>query len=298
MPSASATKNKKLNQLILGIVGVIIISVGFGLLGGKIASGNSHDAAADSISWVSKIQKAGVLRVGMAEDPPTISQDKNGQWQGPYTVVAAALASGLNVKVEYVETSWANIVAGIQSDKYDLASGLDITLPRSLAVGFTNPVTGTNNVFVVNKNASVSTVADIKSNALPVAVPQGSTQESALKRIGKSTLSIDSFDDAIQAVSSNRAIAALVTGDTADQAIASNSSLRAIVPSEEDPVDVSVSAFGVSHGIDLASLQTINAAISDAVNSGEVGAAYAQAVIPSQIVNGRVEPVVPQQDQK
>ncbi|SER77921.1 polar amino acid transport system substrate-binding protein [Propionibacterium cyclohexanicum] len=296
MPSTSSTKNKKINQTILELILVIVLALGFGLLGGKIASGNSHSAAIDSTTWISKIKKAGVLRVGMAEDAPTISQAKDGQWQGPYTVVAAALANELGVKVQYVETSWANIVAGIQSDKYDLAAGLDITLPRSLAVGFTNPVTGTNNVLLVKKTANVSTVAEAESNALPIAAPQGSAQESALKLSDKNLLSIDSFANGIQAVISGRAIAAIVTGDTAVQTIQSNDSLRAIVPA--NPIDVSISAFGVARDIDFTSLQTINAAISDTVYSGQVSASYTQANIPSEIQDGRVVPVVPQQYQK
>lgn len=297
---ATNKKTKAINRAVTEIIIVIIISLVCGFLSAKLARGNAASESSTSTSsnegaWVERVKKAGVLKVGMAEAAPTLSKNSKGEWEGPWTIPSEAIAKALGVKVQYVTTSWGNIVAGLQSGNYDLAAGLDITLARSLAVGFTVPMTGTNNVLMVQKNGDAKTEDAVLTNAKPVAVPQGSAQESSLKLKDKNILSVDSFPDAIQAVNSDRACAVLLPADTAVQAAQNNDSLAIIVPQE--PIAVAISAFGVTHDIDSSSLSTLNAAITDSVNSGQIQASFKKVNIDTAIVDGHVEASVPQKYQ-
>ncbi|MFT8356207.1 substrate-binding periplasmic protein [Bifidobacterium aquikefiri] len=291
---ASNRKVKATNRMVTEIIIVIVISLVCGFSAAKLAGGGASQASSSDSSqgsWIARVKKAGVLKVGMAEAAPTLSKNSKGQWEGPWTIPSETIAKALGVKVQYVTTSWGNIVAGLQSGDYDLAAGLDITLARSLAVGFTAPMTGTNNVLMVPKNTTAKTEDALLTNAKPIAVPQGSAQESSLKLKDKNVLSVDSFPDAIQAVNSGRACAVLLPADTAVQAAQNNDSLAILVP--QNPIAVAISGFGVSHSIDSSSLATLNAAITDAVNSGQIQASFEKVKIDTTITNGYVEASVP-----
>jgi len=126
------------------VVGVLVLACLAGYFGGKVGSdGDSTQTVASSgdsakASWVDKIKKAGVLRVGCADAPPTIIVKTAGTCTGADLVPLESLADDLGVKIKTVATTWQNIVAGLQADKYDVAADLDQTVERSLAISFTH----------------------------------------------------------------------------------------------------------------------------------------------------------------
>jgi polar amino acid transport system substrate-binding protein len=296
---AQKRKTQAVNRIVNEIIIVIVVAAICGFVSAKIAVGRGGGSQSVSTSasgeWLARVKKAGVLKIGMAEAAPTLSKNAKGQWEGPWTIPSQAIANSLGVKVQYVTTTWGNIVAGLQSGDYDLAAGLDVTLKRAVAVGFTAPMTGTNNVLMVQGNGDAKTESAVLTSSKPVAVPQGSAQESSLKLKDKNILSVDSFPDAIQAVTSGRAVAVLLPADTAVQAAANNPTLRIIVP--PDPIAVAISSFGVSRDIDSASLAALNASITDAVNSGQIQASFRSVGIDTSIDNGYVVATVPQKYQ-
>ncbi len=71
-----------------------------------------------------KIMESKVLRVGTPGDyrPFAMKTDKGG-FEGHDIDVIESLAKDLGVKVEYVQTSWPNLMADIQAGKFDVAVG-------------------------------------------------------------------------------------------------------------------------------------------------------------------------------
>ena len=98
--------------------------------------------AADPSLWQG-VQKAGVLRCGAAVAAPYVMRDaRSGQYSGYFVDLCRDFGEKvLKVKVEFVDTNWDNLVAGLQGGKWDLAMALNQTPERAMAVSFSVPAT-------------------------------------------------------------------------------------------------------------------------------------------------------------
>ncbi|WP_260427374.1 ABC transporter substrate-binding protein [Burkholderia sp. Bp8977] len=144
----------------------------------------SHAAGPDA--WAA-VKKAGVLRCGAAVAPPYVMRDpKTGAYSGFFSDLCRDFGQNvLKVKVEFVDTTWDNIVAGLQSDKWDLSLALNDTPEREKAVSFSAPATDYNVSFVYNKNnpkipKNLHSLADIDKPNVTVAVMSGTSQDKAI----------------------------------------------------------------------------------------------------------------------
>lgn len=149
-----------------------------------LAAAPSHAAGPDA--WAA-VKKAGVLRCGAAVAPPYVMRDpKTGAYSGFFSDLCRDFGQNvLKVKVEFVDTSWDNIVAGLQSDKWDLSLALNDTPEREKAVSFSAPATDYNVSFVYNKNnprvpKNLRSIADIDKPNVTVAVMSGTSQDKAI----------------------------------------------------------------------------------------------------------------------
>ncbi len=149
-----------------------------------IAAAPSHAAGPDA--WAA-VKKAGVLRCGAAVAPPYVMRDpKTGAYSGFFSDLCRDFGQNvLKVKVEFVDTSWDNIVAGLQSDKWDLSLALNDTPEREKAVAFSAPATDYNVSFVYNKNnpkiaKNLRSLADIDKPNVTIAVMSGTSQDKAI----------------------------------------------------------------------------------------------------------------------
>jgi polar amino acid transport system substrate-binding protein len=146
----------------------------------------SQSRADDTGTWES-VKKAGVLRCGAAVAPPYVMRDpKTGAYSGFFSELCRDFGQNvLKVKVQFVDTTWDNIVAGLQSDKWDLSLALNDTAEREKAVAFSAPATDYNVSFVYNKNnpkipKSLRTIADVDKPEVTVAVMSGTSQDKAV----------------------------------------------------------------------------------------------------------------------
>lgn len=149
-----------------------------------VAAAPSHAAGPDA--WAA-VKKAGVLRCGAAVAPPYVMRDpKTGAYSGFFSDLCRDFGQNvLKVKVEFVDTSWDNIVAGLQSDKWDLSLALNDTPEREKAVAFSAPATDYNVSFVYNKNnpkiaKNLRSLADIDKPTVTIAVMSGTSQDKAI----------------------------------------------------------------------------------------------------------------------
>jgi len=93
-------------------------------------------------SALDQIAKRGALRVGWAVYLPYMFRDPKTQEPSGITVdLGQAMAKELKVKVEFVEDSWATMIAGLQAGKFDVTMPLAITEARAQAVSFSDPMT-------------------------------------------------------------------------------------------------------------------------------------------------------------
>lgn len=65
-----------------------------------------------------------------------------GDYSGFYADLCREFADVLKVKPEFVDTTWDNIVAGLQAGKWDVSLALNRTPARAMAVQFSIPAMG------------------------------------------------------------------------------------------------------------------------------------------------------------
>lgn len=113
----------------------LLIAGGLGIAGALVTA-RAASAQGAASSWA-QIRDRGELRIGAAPSEPWYAKDqRSGEWSGIGWAVGAEIAREMNVKPVAVETSWANAVAGLQANQFDVMFVLDATPQRALAVDF------------------------------------------------------------------------------------------------------------------------------------------------------------------
>jgi len=103
-------------------------------------------------SVLSEIKKSGKLKIGWAVWFPYAYRDSKTKELSGFSIdVGNALGKALGVEVEWVEDSWATLIAGLQAGKFDLNNPMGITLPRAVAVTYTPPFIQYNEGMMVPK---------------------------------------------------------------------------------------------------------------------------------------------------
>lgn len=146
---------------------------------------------AGAIDTLATVRKRGTLRVGVALNTPMVFHDSKNELAGFSVELATKLADDLGVKVEFVETSWSQIVADLLERRFDvIASGLWMTLPRALVVNYTAPVaTQGLYLFTGRKAANRRDLAAFDQPGTRIVVYAGTVQEQlAARRFPKATL--------------------------------------------------------------------------------------------------------------
>jgi polar amino acid transport system substrate-binding protein len=127
------------------------------------------------------IEKAGVLRVGVAMIIPWAMHDKDGDLIGFEIDVAKKLARDMGVKVEFHPTPFPDLIPDLLAGKYDIiVSGLSISAERALKVDYSDPYNETDVKLVVSTKspaASATTLDAFDKDSIKVGVLESSTAE-------------------------------------------------------------------------------------------------------------------------
>lgn len=133
--------------------------------GGPDKAGTGAEDQKDGTSLAS-IKKDGVITVGTegTYKPFTFHEGGSGDLTGYDVEVMEAVADELGVKVEFQETQWDAIFAGLNAGRFDaIANQVSITPEREKDYAFSTPYTVSPGVIVVPKdNDDISSFADLK----------------------------------------------------------------------------------------------------------------------------------------
>lgn len=258
----------KTSKVVLAILGVLVLAA----VSGWAAAGMRGSGPAEAQgSFLQKIRDAGELRVGVAVAPP-MTVEEDGVRGGPNLIPLENLAEEMGVELVTVPADWGDIVAGLQADRFDVAAYLDATLERSMAISFSDPVFDYEAVFLVEADSPYSTTEDLLQDGGAIAVAQGTAYERNLQNLDASLLSLDNIPNAVSALQSGRAIAAVADYPVFQELAQQDENLKIIVP--EPSIYAATSNYGLPVDIDPHSRATINIAIANARNSGEMTEAY------------------------
>lgn len=233
--------------------------------------------AAQASLW-QDVQKAGVLRCGAAVAAPYVMRDAStSAYSGYFVDLCRDFGEKvLKVKVEFVDTSWDNLVAGLQSSKWDLAMALNQTPERALAVAFTVPATDYQVSLLVNKNNPKLTdvkddIAALDKPDVTFAVMSGTAQDKAISSVVRNgkIMRLPGMDEARLAVMSKRADVLVDASDTNHLfALANPDWTREILP--KPALAKQGVSFGVRRDISSADLEVLNIYLRQRRDTGEI----------------------------
>lgn len=179
------------------------------LVGATVALG-LISSAAQAQSTVDEIKARGVLRVpGILNEVPYFNKDpRTSEWEGFVIDMASDIAETLDVKLEVVESSWANAILDVQSGKVDMAFAVTATPTRALSVWFSEPTYFNSFVLISAKDElNGKTWAELNDSKYTFAVDLGSAQDLiATQYLPKANmLRFKTRDEAIVAVVTGKA---------------------------------------------------------------------------------------------
>ena len=161
-----------------------------------------------------RINKSGVMRVGVSGgQPPFNMTTKSGEIIGLEVDLARALAAMMGVKVELVQTDFADLLGAVEKGKIDLAlSSLTMTAERNRRVAFAGPyfISGKGLITTSAALAKADDPSDVSSGYTVVAL-DGSTSLSVLQKIATDSkvVAVKNYDKGIEMVISGKADAML-----------------------------------------------------------------------------------------
>lgn len=182
----------------------------FAKLCGIAAMALTMATTAATAGTIEDIRARGVLRIpGILNEVPYFNKDpRTGEWQGFVIDMANDIATTLDVKLEVVESSWANAILDVQSGKVDMAFAVTATPKRALSVSFSDP-TYYNSFIIVSAKDELDgkTWAELNDPKYTFAVDLGSAQDLITQQYlpKANILRFKTRDEAIVAVSTGKA---------------------------------------------------------------------------------------------
>ena len=185
----------------------MLVAIGFAA---ALAPAMAQTSKVDEIRARGSLRMAGILN----EDPYFSKDPRTGEWRGFAVEMARDIAANIGVKLEVVESSWANSILDVQSGKVDLALALTALPKRALAVHFTSP-TYYNSFVIISPKASMKdkSWAQLNDPSVTIAVDLGSAQDQITKQMlpKAKILRFKTRDEAVIALTSGKADAVINT---------------------------------------------------------------------------------------
>jgi polar amino acid transport system substrate-binding protein len=221
---------------------------------------------------IDQARTKGELTVGLLVDfPPYGILNAQNKPDGYDADVARLLAKSLNLKLQLVPVTGPNRIPFLLTNKVDLLiASLAVTPARAEQVQFSRPYSAAQIVLFGDKDAKISSAADL--SGLRVGVARASTQDVAVTKIAPKDANIRRFDDDASAMQ------ALLSGQV--DAIGCSTTVAAVIsrraPNRYAPKFVLLQqemAVAMRKG-DEATLKAVNAFIDENIRNGELSRLY------------------------
>ena len=171
------------------------------------STGNSTETSqSKQTDLLTQIKEEGVIQVGTEGTySPYSYHDESGKLVGYDVEVATKVAEKLGVKVEFVETEWDSIIAGLDAGRFDLiANQVSITDERKEKYDFSSPYTYIYGALISHKDTSdIKTFEDIKGKKSANTLT--SNWGKLAQEYGAEIVAVDGFSQSIELITSGRA---------------------------------------------------------------------------------------------
>lgn len=152
-------------------------------------------------SVMEKVAAEKKLKVGVAPWTGMITFDpKTNRYEGVIADDLRNFEKETGIQVEIVSTNWSGMIAGLQAGQWDaIMNGLGATMPRSVAVAFTEPYGYYCEAALVRSNDDIKSIADLDKAENVIAVLAGTSGHELWKERMKNA-KIQTFADSTSAM--------------------------------------------------------------------------------------------------
>lgn len=166
-------------------VGIAAVLTGCGSQGqeGTTSSSFASAGVAPTVqhSHLGEVQREGRIQVCTTGDyrPYTYKDPKSGEWSGIDVDMARSLGKSLGAEVDFVQTSWANVVTDMDTSCDIAVGGISFTTDRAQRAAFSDTTSpdGKTPVVRCGEEEKYDTVAEINKPSVKVITPLGGTNE-------------------------------------------------------------------------------------------------------------------------
>lgn len=191
--------------LVLVIAAFLLAACG----GGSTEEDPTTDDAAGSGGsegdLLAKVQEEGKLIVGTEGTyPPFTFHDDSGELTGFDVEIAREVGKRLGVEVEFLETQWDAIFAGLDASRFDMvANQVGINEERQASYDFSDPyITSTAVLVVAEDNKEIKSFEDLKGKLSAQSLT--SNYAETARSYGAEIEGVEGFNQAIELLNSGR----------------------------------------------------------------------------------------------
>ena len=198
-----------LKKFVLGTIAAVVLAA-CGGEGSNSASSAPAQSSAASGSLIERINNKGTITVGTEGTyAPFTYHDKDGKLTGYDVEVTRAVADKLGVKVEFKETRWDSMMAGLKAGRFDVvANQVGLTSPeRQATFDKSEPYSWSGAVLVVRKDSNIKSIDDIKG--VKTAQSLTSNYGEKAKAAGAELVPVDGLAQSLTLIEQKRADATL-----------------------------------------------------------------------------------------
>lgn len=198
-----------LKKFVLGTIAAVVLAA-CGSEGSNSASSAPAQSGAASGSLIERINNKGTITVGTEGTyAPFTYHDKDGKLTGYDVEVTRAVADKLGVKVEFKETQWDSMMAGLKAGRFDVvANQVGLTSPeRQATFDKSEPYSWSGAVLVARKDSNIKSIDDIKG--VKTAQSLTSNYGEKAKAAGAELVPVDGLAQSLTLIEQKRADATL-----------------------------------------------------------------------------------------
>lgn len=211
-------------------------------------------ADAQTTDDIDRIKERGTLRVGFAESVPFQFKDpQTGEWIGFNADLSKELAEILGVNLEVVDATWATLIPGLMTDKFDIVMVDMFSTPqRAATVVFTDPYFYVAYQVVVAKDSAYATWEDVDKPGNIFAQVSGTFDEQLAKQyFPKAQVKpfiTDNNNTVFIEVANGNAASTVMTGPSIEMFIAKNPTVNVKVLQPERVVAPQGNSYAIRPG--------------------------------------------------
>ncbi|PSN20105.1 ectoine/hydroxyectoine ABC transporter substrate-binding protein EhuB [filamentous cyanobacterium CCP5] len=188
--------------------------IGFGAIAlvtlGLIVACSGGGGGTATGSTLEKVQSAGVMKVGYANEAPYAYQDDSGNLTGEAPEIARAVLEDMGItEIEGVLTEFGSLIPGLQAGRFDMiAAGMYIRPERCEQIAFSDPTYGIGEGFIVKPGnpMGLASYQDVLDNPdATLGVVAGAVEQGYAEAVGIPANQVEIFPDAPSAVEAVKA---------------------------------------------------------------------------------------------